>query len=143
MTDRRRATQILLSGEGFSLIELVTFIVVGGIILPASIVAFVGVMSNFSTPDYQVKARFYCQQRMEEITSNAYGDILVTSGDVVGTPPETGFQRKWNICYVTASNPAQCVTGTDTSYKKVTVTVTMPDNSIYDVSTLITKRPKS
>jgi hypothetical protein len=37
----------------------------------------------------------------------------------------------------------QCVSGTDTSYKKVTVTVTMPDNSIYDVSLLLTKRPKS
>jgi Tfp pilus assembly protein PilE len=140
-----RFFRIILSSKGFSLIELVTFIIVGGIILPASIVAFTTVMGNFSAPDYQVKARFYCQQTMEQLTSNAYTGISVTGGDFVGASPETGFQRKWNICYVSASNPVQCAADqpVDTNYKKLTISVTTPDNSVYDVSTLISRRPKS
>jgi Tfp pilus assembly protein PilV len=140
-----RLSQIVLSRKGFSLIELVTFIIVGGIILPASIIAFTAVMGNFSAPDYQVKARFYCQQTMEQLTSNAYAGIAVTGGDVVGASPEAGFQRKWNICYVSASNPGQCTAdqAVDTNYKKLTISVTTPDNSAYDVSTLISRRPKS
>jgi hypothetical protein len=104
MTDRRRATQILLPVNGFSLRELVTFIVVGRDHPATSIDAFVGVMSNFSTPDYQVMRAVLLSAENGEITSNAYGDILVTSGDLLARRPRR-FQRKWNICYVTASNP--------------------------------------
>ena len=53
--------------KGFTLIELIIFIVVGAIILPASFVAFTAAIKHFSTPDYYVKARFYAEQKMEEV----------------------------------------------------------------------------
>ena len=59
------------SYKGFTLIELIIFIIVGAIILPASFVAFTAAIKHFSTPDYYVKARFFAEQRMEEVTSNA------------------------------------------------------------------------
>ncbi len=61
-----------MNNKGFTLIELIIFIIVGAIILPASFVAFTSAMKYFSTPDYYVKARFYAEQKMEELTSNTY-----------------------------------------------------------------------
>ena len=60
------------NNKGFTLIELIIFIIVGAIILPTSFIAFTSAMKYFSTPDYYVKARFYAEQKMEELTSNTY-----------------------------------------------------------------------
>jgi prepilin-type N-terminal cleavage/methylation domain-containing protein len=130
--------------KGFTLIELIIFIIIGAIILPASFVAFTAAIKHFSTPDYYVKAKFYAEQRMEEITSNAYAAVGVTSGTITGASPETGFQRSWNICYVLSSTPDQCAADqtTDSNYKKIVVSMITPDNSTYDVSTIVTRRPK-
>jgi len=61
-----------MNNKGFTLIELVMFIVVGGIFLPASMIAFTSVMNNYSRPDYTIKARFYAEKRMSEITNRLY-----------------------------------------------------------------------
>lgn len=142
---------IKIDNKGFSLIELVTFIIIGGIILPVSMIAFRGTLGNFSTPDYQVKARFYAEQRMELITSNAYGKTYfgrsVPTG-VVADPSselETGFGRTWSVCYVPANNIAYdlCDITNDTYYQKITVEITNPSGIAYKVSTIITLRPKA
>jgi prepilin-type N-terminal cleavage/methylation domain-containing protein len=139
-----------LSKKGFTLIELIIFIVVGAIILPASFVAFTAAIKHFSTPDYYVKARFFAEQKMEELTSNAYNSPnIVATNTVIDTASlDTGFQRRWSICHVLSSNPDQCVSYDPLNepiynYKKISVSITMPDNSIYDVSTIVTRRPKS
>jgi prepilin-type N-terminal cleavage/methylation domain-containing protein len=134
-----------LSRKGFTLIELIIFIVVGAIILPASFVAFTAAIKHFSTPDYYVKARFFAEERMENITSNAYAaGIAVPSGVIPDIAPETGFQRTWSVCYVPPGNIdyANCDIAADTNYKKVTVTVTPPSGPDYIVKTIVTKRPK-
>jgi prepilin-type N-terminal cleavage/methylation domain-containing protein len=136
--------------KGFTLIELIIFIIIGAIILPASFVAFTAAIKHFSTPDYYVKARFYAEQKMEELTSNAYNspNIVVTNTVLDPTPLDAGFQRRWSICHILSSNPDQCVSYDPTNepnynYKKLNVSITMPDNSIFDVSTIVTRRPKS
>jgi prepilin-type N-terminal cleavage/methylation domain-containing protein len=135
-----------LSKKGFTLIELVIFIVIGAIILPASFVAFTAAIKHFSTPDYYVKARFFAEQRMENITSNAYAaGIAVPSGIIFDAAPETGFQRTWSVCYVPSNDIdyANCDLTTDTNYKKITITLTPPSGPDYVVKTIVTKRPKS
>jgi Tfp pilus assembly protein PilE len=135
-----------LNCKGFTLIELIIFIIVGAIILPASFVAFTSVMQHFLTPDYHVKARFFAEQRMEDITSNAYAaGITVPSGIITDLAPETGFQRTWSVCYVPSNNIdyANCDLTIDTNYKKITITVTPPSGPDYVVKTIVTKRPKS
>jgi prepilin-type N-terminal cleavage/methylation domain-containing protein len=125
-----------LSKKGFTLIELIIFIVVGAIILPASFVAFTAAIKHFSTPDYYVKARFFAEQKMEELTSNSYSTIPSSSNDI----PDINYQRNWNVSLIDPSlNPS----GSDIGYKKIDISVTMPDGSIYDVSTIVTRRPKS
>lgn len=134
-----------LSRKGFTLIELIIFIVVGAIILPVSFVAFTAAIKHFATPDYYVKARFFAEQRMENITSNSYAaGITVPSGIISDTAPEAGFQRTWSVCYVPSNNIdyANCDLTTDTNYKKITVTLTPPSGSDYVVKTIVTKRPK-
>jgi hypothetical protein len=133
---------------GFTLIELIIFIVVGAIILPASFVAFTAAIKHFSTPDYYVKARFFVEQRMEDLTSNAYSTayygISVPTGDRTEPLSETGFSRTWSVCYVSESDINTCSGGsTDINYQKIDVRVTPPSGPDYTVSTLVTRRPKS
>ncbi len=147
------------SAKGFTLIELIIFIVVGAIILPASFVAFTSAMRHFSTPDYYAKARFFAEQKIEEITSNNYNcacisRVLNPSGLCqigvnrydcsVGTDsdtPETDYSRSWNINLIDSTlNPP--ASGSDEGYKRIVISITMPDGSTYDVSTIVTKRPK-
>ena len=137
------------SGIGFTLIELIIFIVVGAILLPASFIAFTTAVKHFSRPDHYVKARFFAEQKIEELTSNAYSSINVTPAIVTEALSEAGFQqRSWNICHVLPSDPNQCVSSDPTNepnhnYKKIVVSIAMSDGSVYDASTLVTKRPKA
>jgi prepilin-type N-terminal cleavage/methylation domain-containing protein len=124
-----------LSKKGFTLIELIIFIVVGAIILPASFVAFTAAIKHFSTPDYYVKARFFAEQKMEELTSYSYLAVPVPSSDI----PDTNYQRNWNISLIDSVLNAS---GSDVGYKKIDISVIMPDGSIYNVSTIVTRRPK-
>ncbi len=144
-----------LSKRGFTLIELIVFIIVGAIILPASFVAFTAAMQHFSTPDYYVKARFIAEAKMEDITSRAFDDLPAENT----TWPDVRFDSTNNdsmgICirfcaqdyinYKWMWKIANCSFGSlDSSVcKKIDVSVRMPDGSEYAVSTLVTKRPKS
>lgn len=137
-----------LNGKGFTLIELIVFIVIGAIILPVSFVAFSTALEHVSTPDYHVKARFYAEQKMEELTSNSYGNIVVTNTVLDTSSLDTGFQRQWTICHVLPSDLDLCVSYDPVNesaydYKKINIAVGMPDSETYDVSTIVTKRPKS
>lgn len=125
-----------LNSKGFTLIELIIFIIVGAIILPTSFVAFTSAMKYFSTPDYHVKARFFAEQKIEELTSNTYMAIPSSGNDV----PDTNYQRNWNVSFIDSFLNAS---GSDVGYKKIVVTIVMPDSSVYDVSTIVTRRPKS
>jgi len=124
-----------LSKKGFTLIELIIFIVVGAIILPASFVAFTAAIKHFATPDYYVKARFFAEQKMEELTSYSYLAVPAPGSDI----PDTNYQRNWNISLIDSALNAS---GADVGYKKIDISVTMPDGSTYDVSTMVTRRPK-
>lgn len=146
-----------LNGNGLTLIELIVFIVIGAIILPASFVAFSSAIQHFSAPDYYVKARFYTEQKMEELTSNAYDCVCISrtpnsSGlcqmgsdrydcnvGVDNDSPETGYTRTWDISYIDYT----LAPSSNVGYKKITISITMPNSEVYDVSTIVTKRPKS
>ncbi|HVN97952.1 MAG TPA: prepilin-type N-terminal cleavage/methylation domain-containing protein [Syntrophorhabdaceae bacterium] len=126
--------------RGFTLIELIIFIVVGAIILPASFVAFTSAMKYFSAPDYYVKARFYTEQKMEELTSYTYTNIAVPTNPPNNDVPEANYQRNWTTSFIDLS---LSISGSDVGYKKITVSTIMPDGSVYDASTIVTKRPKA
>jgi prepilin-type N-terminal cleavage/methylation domain-containing protein len=126
--------------KGFTLIELIIFIVVGAIILPASFVAFTAAIKHFSTPDYYVKARFFAEQIMEQVTSNPFDALNCPASD----SPE-GFARNCSLNYVVYDSLTNSIvdSASPTYYRKITVTITIPNSTDnYSVSTIATKRPK-
>lgn len=116
-------------------------------------VAFTSVMSNYSRPNYYVKARFYADKRMAEITSKTYDDItpakLSCSSDASVLPvftaelePDDGYSTG---CIIEFINPFDLSTKSPTSsyYKRVTVTAKHSGLlGDYTISTILTRRPK-
>ena len=114
------------------------FIIIGAIFLPASMIAFTSVMNNYSRPDYYVKARFYADKRMAEITSKPYDAMLCS----VLTPDEDPYKT---VCVIDPINPFDLSNEplTPNYYKRITVTVTYSDLYTDQISTIVTKRPKA
>lgn len=158
------------NNKGFTLIELIIFIVLGAIILPTSFIAFSAAIKQFARPDEYVKARFIAEAKIEQITSYPFGtlDTLVqpisytaVRGDATNLdsnsqcirfcgPEYAGYLWQWEIRYVDpASNPlTDLPSGTSCSgascyYRRVSVYVRTPDGSEYSVSTIVTRRPKA
>ena len=159
---------IRLGNKGFTLIELVAFIIIGGIILPASLIAFTAVLEGFSRPDYQAQARFIAEAKMEDITSQSFNSLPTQNPNLrpvrndstnpfmgsgtyrFGTSAYDNYQWKWIICNTGSSQidlPCSEVHDGALSvynyYRRIEVTVRMPDNSTYGVSTLVSLRPKA
>ena len=129
--------------KGFTLIELIMFIIIGAIFLPASMIAFTSVMSNYSRPDHYVKARFYADKRMAEIISKPYDEISPSSLSPCPDTDEGGEYK--TTCVIQLINPFDLSNESLTSnyYKRVTVKVKYSDLLIEEISTIVTKRPNA
>lgn len=129
------------NNKGFTLIELIIFIIIGGIFLPASFVAFTSVMNNYSRPDYYVKAMFYADKRMAEITNNTYDNITSALCTSPNSPTDEGGGYTTE-CSVVTINPDLSTTNPNPNYKRITVTVRYSGLlSDYIIKTIVTKRP--
>jgi prepilin-type N-terminal cleavage/methylation domain-containing protein len=134
-----------MSDRGFTLIELIVFIIVGAIFIPLAFVAFTSAMKSASVPDYTVKARFYAEQKMEEVTRNPFSTISCPTPNP--DTPETNYSRTCSINYVryiSATNTIE-ISATDDmpNYRIIKIEVTPPASPAYDVLTIVTKRPKA
>ncbi len=142
----KRFFRIIRSNVGFTLIELIVFVIIGAIFLPASMIALTKVLYNFWTPDYYVKSRFYAEQKMEEVTMNSFDNLtcrLDNSGVTSYTDyPDTNCSRACTINYVTNTSGTIADYGSSSNYKKVTISVTPFGGEAYIVYTLVSKRPK-
>jgi hypothetical protein len=97
-------------------------------------------MNNYSRPDYYMKARFYADKRMAEITNNRYDDIS-PSNPCPDTDEGGGYTTR---CIVELINPNDLSPTSLTSiyYKRITVTVKYSGLlSDYVISTIVTRRP--
>jgi hypothetical protein len=127
------------------------FIIIGAIFLPASMIAFTSVMSDYSRPDYYVKARFYADKRMAEITNNTYDNIIPspcpTALSTLPTTPETapdnGYGTGSCVDTINAYDLSTTTTPLSPYYKRITVTVRYSGLlNDYVISTIVTRRPK-
>ncbi len=129
--------------EGFTMIELIMFIVVAGIFVPLAFLGFSGVIRSGTTPEMITKARFIAEQKMEDITRNPFSSLPAAQAAYGTVPGNTGYQWKWTInqlapADISTVNPPI----TDyTKYKKIVVYVKEPNNYEYTVSTIVTQRP--
>lgn len=139
-----------MGDRGFTLIELIIFIVVAGLFVPLAYMAFTSAIKDSTNPESVITARFLAEKKMEEITKDDFNDIVKnspppTSTSYVNISEYTGYQWKWTIGYITYSGnpPVISDSGSATDYLKIIVYVRNPQGYEYVVHTIVTKRPVS
>ena len=104
---------------------------------------------GYAQPEHYLKARYFAQQKMEELSGLSYAgigvpdttyDYITTDPSCDITKPETCYKWKWKVTYMKPDFSAD--SGGD--YKRISVTIQTrsPYNIEYTVDTIITKRPK-
>ena len=134
--DNRQST--IINNKGFTLIEIIIFIVVVGIILPVILVPFAtGVKENL-TPEKVAKATFLAQYKMQELTKDTYSSIPTETQPYTEITGFSNYQWLWDVSWIddTLSSSAS-----DVGYKLILVRVADPDNREIELQTVVTKRP--
>ena len=135
----------IVNHKGFTLIEIIIFIVIAGIILPVILAPFATSIKESLTPEKVAKATCLAQYKMEEFTKYTYDNIKInpislTSYTQVDPIDFPNYWWQWQISYVDEKleNPQYV---TDTKYKLILVRVKDPDGREIELLTVVTKRP--
>jgi len=129
-----------MNHKGFTLIETIVLIVLAGILLPAIIVPFATGIKGSGKPEMVNKAMFLAQQKMEEFMKFDYSNAVLNA--IALTPYSNtdfpNYQWQWSIAYVDNSFAAS---GTDVGYKMILVRVQDPENSTYELTSVVANFP--
>ncbi len=129
-----------MHSKGFTLIEIIILIVLAAILLPAIIVPFASGVKGSGKPEIVNKAMFLAQQKMEEFMKFDYSNAALNA--IALTPYSNtdfpNYQWQWSIAYVDNSFAAS---GTDVGYKMILVRVQDPENSTYELTSVVTNFP--
>ena len=86
--------------NGFTLIELIIFIVVAGIFIPMAYIAFLSVSRASLNPEAVITARFLAERKLEDITKDTYRNLQGEQASYVAVPGYAGYQWRWIIQYI-------------------------------------------
>lgn len=86
-----------VNGSGFTLLELIVFIVVAGIFIPMAYIAFMAVTRASMYPEGVVIARFLAESKLEDITKDTYLNIQSGQANYTAVPGYNGYQWRWEI----------------------------------------------
>ena len=128
-----------MGNKGFTLIEIIVLIVMAGILLPAIMVPFATGIKGSGKPEMVTTAMYLAQQRMEELMKFNYTNVVLTPR--VFTSFSTGnlnYPGQDEIVYV---NSNLGTPSGDVGYKRICVRVTDPENTTYDVYSVVTNFP--
>jgi hypothetical protein len=155
--------------KGFSLLEIVIFIVLAAIVIPIFYLTTQPVIKDMMTPTTYIKARFIAERKMEELMAYRFTDSAlnavnptwsaVTADTAFPTGEYAGYQWQWAINYLDCNNPSPsdpmklCLgyQGTSltiipnppaytTNYKQIDLTVSGPQGVTYRATSAITAR---
>ncbi len=137
---RERVGGNLKSIGGFTLIEILVFIVIAGILLPAIIVPFATAVKGSGKPEKAATAMYLAHQKMEEFMKFDYSNaslnpIALTAYANTGL---STYQWQWDIVYL---NSNFNVSVTDQGYKRILVRVKDPENDAYEIYSVVTNFP--
>ncbi len=127
-----------MNKKGFTLIEIIVMIVMGGILFSVIIIPFVTGVKGSGKPEMVTTAMYLAHQKMEELMKFNYcrAPDLTPGTYNSPAPPVTGYTWQWVISYVTNTFAAS---GSDAGYKMIQVTVTDPQGSTYNVYSVVTR----
>jgi len=124
--------------KGFTLIEIIIFIVIVGIILPVIMTPFsTGIKENLM-PEKIAKATCLAQYKMEELTNNIYDSVQIETQSYSDITGFAGYQWLWNVAWI---DDALNSSAGDVGYKRILVMVKDPDNREIELQVVVTKRP--
>jgi len=132
------------NSKGFTLIEVLIFIVMAGILLPAIVVPFATAVKGSGKPEVVNTAMYLAHERMEEFMKFDYGDATLNPTALTSyvNAPVAGYQWQWEILYVPPADlNAPGSPGPDTGYKRIHVRVQDPESDTYDVYSVVTDFP--
>ena len=135
---RTSNSELSARSKGFTLIEIIVLIVMASIIIPAIVVPFATGIRGSNKPEMVTTAMYLAHQKMEELMKFNYcrAPDLTPGTYNSPAPPVTGYTWQWVISYVTNTFAAS---GSDAGYKMIQVTVTDPQGSTYNVSSVVTR----
>lgn len=126
--------------RGFTLIEVIVFIVVVGVIASAIFIPFLTSLKESMTPEEVITASYLAQAKMEELTKYTYSDsnldtLSLTAYAQVDATYFPNYQWQWEIKYIDENlNDSPCNVG----YKQVLVRVRDPDGREFEVTSVVT-----
>jgi type II secretory pathway pseudopilin PulG len=120
---------------GFTLVELIMFIVIMGVVAAAMVQAFSGTMRGSHTGKELTQAIELAQQRMEVIAGQrkrlGYASFIAGDYDPCQAPP--AVVPPWStaqFCIATAYTVASALSACGTGCSEITVTVTAPQGGL-------------
>jgi type II secretory pathway pseudopilin PulG len=127
----------VMNRKGFTLIEIIVLIVMAGILIASMVVPFTTGIRQSKKPEMVATAMYLAHQQMEALMEFNY----CQPGLNIGTHNSTinGNTVQWTISYVTSAANFPTSTTGDVGYKEIVVTVTDPQGSTYNVSSVVTR----
>jgi type II secretory pathway pseudopilin PulG len=143
--------------RGFTLMELIIFIVLAALVIPAFFISASPVVRDAVIPTAMIKARFLGESKMEEIMAYTIDALPAQQAGWVNvdTTNFPGYTWKWTYQDVTCNNsspanpanPCFGYTGTSivdaagtTNYRKISVFVALPFGGQYEAHSMVTRR---
>ena len=131
---------VISRSRGFTLMELIIFIVLAGLVIPALMLAFRQGIWGINIPPMVAEAGFVAQEKMEWFLQYDYGAPQVAPGQGADEVAVGGklYSRKWKISFYDTGSPSPQL---DTGYKQIDIYATAAElPHAVEVHTLITKR---
>ncbi len=126
--------------QGFTLIEVIIFIVVVGVLASGIFIPFLTGLKGGMTPENIITASYLGQAKMEELTKYTYinsnlAPLPLTAYAQVDATYFPNYQWQWEIKYIDEnSTDSPC----DVGYKQILVRVRDPDGGEFEVTSIVT-----
>ena len=131
---------VISRSRGFTLMELIIFIALAGLLIPTLMLAFHQGVLGMNLPPLLAEAGFVAQEKMEWFLQYDYGAPQVVSGQGADEVAVGGklYSREWKISFY---NEGSLSSQTDTGYKQIDIYATAAElPHAVELHTLITKR---
>ncbi len=133
----------LFHSKGFTLIELIIFIIIAGIFLPATYVAFSSSMRSATQPEDYTRGRLLAEEVMELATKRGFSQLSIDVTSVptcnaIGATVPPGYNCTYTPEFRSFNGSAFSFSGTPTNYIQIDVSITTPQGNTFKSTGMVT-----